>query len=175
MIFGDLGGLKPPDICLTGEEKPRKNLTQETCPGRRSNPDPLRDKRACYHLLHSGGHLKKDNLFYFVVMRNFQGGATEQAISSSLPNTEVPSSNLDLSTWVSWWMKQKVFSGFHLFNPATNFSTFISFISFHKLLLWCDRHCRSAPLLFTDLQYRSFISFLHASPCRSRVEKLSGI
>ena len=32
MIFGDLGGLKLPDISLTGEEKPRKNLTQETCP-----------------------------------------------------------------------------------------------------------------------------------------------
>ena len=31
MIFGDLGGLKLPDICLTGEENPKKNLTQETC------------------------------------------------------------------------------------------------------------------------------------------------
>ena len=55
MIFGDLGGLKFPDICLTGEEKPRKkphpvNLSR---PG--SNPGPLRDKRAYYHLLHSGG------------------------------------------------------------------------------------------------------------------------
>ena len=29
MTFGDLGGLKLPDICLTGEEKPRKNLTQK--------------------------------------------------------------------------------------------------------------------------------------------------
>ena len=48
-------GLKFPNICLTGEEKPRKNLTQETYPDRGSNPDPLRDKRACYHLLHSGG------------------------------------------------------------------------------------------------------------------------
>ena len=38
MIFGDLGGLKLPDICLTGEEKPRKNLTQETCPDRGLNP-----------------------------------------------------------------------------------------------------------------------------------------
>ena len=38
MIFGDLGGLKLPDICLTGEEKPQKNLTQETCPDRGSNP-----------------------------------------------------------------------------------------------------------------------------------------
>ena len=27
MIFGDLGGLKLPDIRLTGEEKPRKNIT----------------------------------------------------------------------------------------------------------------------------------------------------
>ena len=38
MIFGDLGGLKLPDICLTGEEELRKNLTQETCPDRGSNP-----------------------------------------------------------------------------------------------------------------------------------------
>ena len=48
-------GLKLPDICLTGEEKPRKNLSQETCPDRGSNPGPLRGKRACYHWLHSGG------------------------------------------------------------------------------------------------------------------------
>ena len=55
MIFGDLGGLKLPDICLTGEEKSRKILTQETCPDRGSNPGPLRDKRASYRLFHSGG------------------------------------------------------------------------------------------------------------------------
>ena len=55
MIFGDLGALTPPDICLTGEEKPRKNLTQETCPDRGSNPGPLRDRRACYRLAHNGG------------------------------------------------------------------------------------------------------------------------
>ena len=64
MTFGDLGGLKFPDICLTGEEKPRKNLTQETCPDRGSNPGPLRDKRARYHLLHSGGlYLIKKPIF----------------------------------------------------------------------------------------------------------------
>ena len=40
MIFGDLVGLKLPDIHLTGEEKPRENLTQETCPDRGSNPGP---------------------------------------------------------------------------------------------------------------------------------------
>ena len=45
MIFGDLAGLKLPDIHLTSEEKPRKNLTQETCPDRGSNPGPLRVKR----------------------------------------------------------------------------------------------------------------------------------
>ena len=53
MIFVGLVGLKLPDIRLTGEEKPRKNLTQETCPDRGSTPGPLRDKRACYHLFHS--------------------------------------------------------------------------------------------------------------------------
>ena len=46
MIFGDLVGLKFPDICLTGDEKPRKHLTQETCLDRGSNPGPLRDKCA---------------------------------------------------------------------------------------------------------------------------------
>ena len=53
IIFGDRGGLKLPDICLTDEEKPRKNLTPETCPDRGSNPGPLRDRRACYRLSHS--------------------------------------------------------------------------------------------------------------------------
>ena len=65
MIFGDHGGLKLPDICLTGKEKPRKNLTQETCPNRGSNPGPLRDKRACCHMLHSAGLMqvkKRTNL-----------------------------------------------------------------------------------------------------------------
>ena len=60
MIFGDLGGLKLPDICLTGEEKPRKNLTQETCPDRGSNPGPLRDRCACCRLAHSGGPVNPD-------------------------------------------------------------------------------------------------------------------
>ena len=55
MIFGDLGGLKLPNICLTGEEKSRKNLTQETCPDRGSSLGPLHDKLACYHLGHSSG------------------------------------------------------------------------------------------------------------------------
>ena len=55
MIFGDLAGLKLPDICLTGEQTPRKNLTQETSPDRGSNPGPLRDRLAIYRLAHSGG------------------------------------------------------------------------------------------------------------------------
>ena len=53
MISGDLMGLKLPDIHLTGEEKLRKNLTQENCPDRVSTPGPLRDRRACYHLFHA--------------------------------------------------------------------------------------------------------------------------
>ena len=57
-IRGELVGVKFPDICLTSEEKPRKSLTQETCPDRGSNPGPLRDKRPCYHLLHSDGPLQ---------------------------------------------------------------------------------------------------------------------
>ena len=51
------GSLKLPDICLIGEEKSRKYLTQETCPDRESNAGPLRERRACYRLLHSDGHI----------------------------------------------------------------------------------------------------------------------
>ena len=38
-------------------KNPEKNLTQETCPDRGLNPGPLRDRRACYRLAHSGGHM----------------------------------------------------------------------------------------------------------------------
>ena len=54
MIFRDLVCLKLPDICLTGEEKPQKNLIQETCPDWGMNPGLLHDRRACCHLAHSG-------------------------------------------------------------------------------------------------------------------------
>ena len=42
----ELEDLKLPDIRLTGKEIPRKNLTQETCPDRGTNPGSLRDRRA---------------------------------------------------------------------------------------------------------------------------------
>ena len=32
------------------------NFTQETCPDRGLNPGPLRGRRACYHMHHSGVH-----------------------------------------------------------------------------------------------------------------------
>ena len=37
IILGDLGGLKLPEIFLTGEEKLRKNFTQEICRDRGLN------------------------------------------------------------------------------------------------------------------------------------------
>ena len=54
MIFGDLVGLNFLTFVLQVRKNPEKNFTQETCPNRGSNPGPLRDKRACYHLFHSG-------------------------------------------------------------------------------------------------------------------------
>ena len=71
MISGDLVGIKFPDICLTGEEKPRKNLTQETCPDRGSNPGPQRDRRACYRLFHSG-ELRINLLATLSDLRNYK-------------------------------------------------------------------------------------------------------
>ena len=55
MVVRGFVGLKLPYICLTSEEKPRKILTQETCPDQGSIPGPLRDRRACCRLAHSGG------------------------------------------------------------------------------------------------------------------------
>ena len=77
MIFGDLGGPKLPDICLTSEEKSRKNLTQETCPDRGSDPGPQRDRRACYRLAHSGGQVE---ILNFVARR----GGDEQLLIAIL-------------------------------------------------------------------------------------------
>ena len=65
LIFGDHVDLKFPDTCLTGEEKPRKNLTQEICPERGTNPGPLRDRRACYRLFHSGGRFEVNIQHFF--------------------------------------------------------------------------------------------------------------
>ena len=47
--------------------KTPKNLTQETCPDLGSNPGPLRDKRACYHVLHSSGHERISYLFIAIM------------------------------------------------------------------------------------------------------------
>ena len=71
MIFGDLGGLKLPDICLIGEEKPRKNVTQDTRPDRGPNPGPLRDRRTCYRLLHSDGQKNHETVIINVEISKF--------------------------------------------------------------------------------------------------------
>ena len=78
MIFGDRGGLKIPDICLTGEEKPRKkphpgNLSRPGIePGlaawqaRMLLPDPewIRDLNTTYFIK---GNLRSiDNIYTFV-------------------------------------------------------------------------------------------------------------
>ena len=42
----------------------------------------------------------------------------------------------------------------------------LRFITFHQSLCWCDRRGRPAPLVITDLQYRSFIVFSSLTwPC----------
>ena len=54
MIFGDLGHRATLYLSYRWW-KNTENLTQETCPDRGANPGLLRDRRACYRLLHSGG------------------------------------------------------------------------------------------------------------------------
>ena len=69
MIFGDLVGLMLPDICLTGEEKPQKKPHPGNCPNRGSNLGPLHNKRACYHLSHSGGHYNL--ILYYILLARY--------------------------------------------------------------------------------------------------------
>ena len=73
VLFGDLVGLKLPDTCLTSEEKPKKNLTQKTCPDRESNLVPLRDRRIyvdekfyIYNQFYTIIHLTLFSLFLFL-------------------------------------------------------------------------------------------------------------
>ena len=47
MIFGDLGGLKYPDICLTGEENPEKTSARKVVPtGNRTRASFVTDAHA---------------------------------------------------------------------------------------------------------------------------------
>ena len=46
-------------------KNPEKTSPRKHIPDRGSNPGPLRDKRACYHLLHNGGLKVKNFSFYF--------------------------------------------------------------------------------------------------------------
>ena len=72
MIFGNRVALTFPDICLTGEEKPGKNLTQENCPDRGSNPGPLRDRRAQRRLgLTNYNFIKCQNKLVYIFVREY--------------------------------------------------------------------------------------------------------
>ena len=103
------------------------------------------------------------------------GGLMTQVVRCLRPNTGVPSLHLRHCMWVLWWMKldlDRFFSGFLPFSPTTNFippfphTHPIHIISFHQPLWWCNRHGWLAPLLFNDLQYKSFIaSHPSTQPC----------
>ena len=71
MIFGDLGGLKLPDICLTGEEKPRKTSPRKLVPtGDRIRARCVTSAHAttCSTARCSGGqhYLESDTIAYFI-------------------------------------------------------------------------------------------------------------
>ena len=67
---GTLGAWNFLTFVLQVRKNPKKNLTQETCHDRGSNPGPLRDKRACYHLLHSGGHIQIICNYVIIYLKN---------------------------------------------------------------------------------------------------------
>ena len=88
-----------------------------------------------------------------------------QMVRRSPPVAGVQSSRLGHSMWVSWMTKRglgRFSSGFLQFCPTSKFNSTISPHSSHPFhfisspLWWCDRRCRPAPMLFTDLQYKGF-------------------
>ncbi|PSN40309.1 hypothetical protein C0J52_18618 [Blattella germanica] len=81
MMSGDRLGLKFPDICLMGEEKPQKNLTQETCPDRESNPGPLRERRINGTLITNRNEIQKE-----IKHRLNSGNACYYALQRLLPS-----------------------------------------------------------------------------------------
>ena len=92
-------GLKLADICLTGEEKSRKIITQETCHDRGSNPGLQRDRRACYRLTHGGGlplgylqhllHYSFKHPLKFILLNNYVY-AMKHEITISLSKFNLP-------------------------------------------------------------------------------------
>ena len=61
MIFGFL------TFVWQVRKNPEKTLTDETCPDRGSNPDPLRDRQACYRLFQSS---ELRDIFNSLLLRN---------------------------------------------------------------------------------------------------------
>ena len=63
-----------------------KKLTQETCPDRGSKPGPLRDRRACYHLPHSGGckKRKRKELQHRVWLKDIHASCFIQSIAHAI-------------------------------------------------------------------------------------------
>ena len=78
------------------KKTPEKKITQETCPDRGSNPGPLRDRRACYRLTHSGGQET-----YTVWAQSYK--TTDEGQRDALPWTYVTlsTSNNKCHEWTS--------------------------------------------------------------------------
>ena len=89
MIFGEPWGHKASWYLSYRWGKPPKNLTQETCPDRGSNPGPLRDRRAYCCLPHSGG------LGY-----QLTGDLMLHMVSHLPPTVGIPSLSHKESIWV---------------------------------------------------------------------------
>ena len=114
-----------------------------------------------------------DNCYYmkcsiFSMFYSWVASWFKRLVARLPPRAKIPSSRLGHSMWVSWCTKRSLdrfFSGFLPFFLTTNFippflqtSHPFRFISLNQPLWWWEMRDRPAPLLFTDLQYRGFIT-----------------
>ena len=91
-------------------EKTRKNLTQETCPDRGSNPGPLHDRRACYRLLHIGGRLVRIEykISEIIIIWFSKTHYDDQFLKKNLIRKMIPSLNRGMWKFISQRLKNSV-------------------------------------------------------------------
>ena len=86
MIFGDLVGLKLPEICLIVRKNPKKTHPGILSPG--SNPGPLCDRRECYRLLQNGGQCYIIIIIIIIIITIYNNNNKIKSVTWQLRRTQ---------------------------------------------------------------------------------------
>ena len=149
-----------------------KNLTQETCPDRGSNPDPLRDRRARCRLAHSGGRKGwRTNRAHDIEIYSKAHSLTFSSLYLRHSSFSNPSVALTTS--------QLILQSFRCFTYVTaHFSTILSLLLRHRLftyVTWRAAHDINELYYTVRVQLIEHLSFIIFGPYCNIVYKISKI